>query len=79
MTQLRRATQLSPLALEPNGPSVVAIGGGHGLATVLEAALGYASEVAGIVTALSGPLSVKRFASSARMPDSRIALVSSST
>jgi len=50
VTGLRRATQLDPLELEPSGPSVVAIGGGHGLATVLEALLGYASEVTGIVT-----------------------------
>jgi uncharacterized cofD-like protein len=38
------------LQLAEDGPRVVAIGGGHGLAQALEAALSYASHVAAVVT-----------------------------
>ncbi|MEX1279849.1 MAG: 2-phospho-L-lactate transferase CofD family protein, partial [Acidimicrobiia bacterium] len=45
-------TQLFPalLGLEEDGPSVVAIGGGAGLAQVLVAAQTYAGEITGIVS-----------------------------
>lgn len=41
---------LDPLGLDLDGVSVVAIGGGHGLAQVLEAVLGYAGKIAAVVT-----------------------------
>lgn len=43
-------TQLQPLLLDPNGPRVVAIGGGHGQASALEAIQSYASSIAALVT-----------------------------
>lgn len=41
---------LSPFTLDPSGPKVVAIGGGHGLAAALEAVQLYASQITAIVT-----------------------------
>lgn len=43
-------TELAPLALNPEGPSVVAIGGGHGLAAALEAVQLYAGKVTAVVS-----------------------------
>lgn len=43
-------TALEPLLLDPDGPVVVAIGGGHGLAAALEAIQTYASNIAALVT-----------------------------
>ncbi|MCI0424533.1 MAG: uridine diphosphate-N-acetylglucosamine-binding protein YvcK [Actinobacteria bacterium] len=43
-------TQLEPLLLDPEGPAVVAIGGGHGQAAALEAIQTYAGEIAALVT-----------------------------
>lgn len=43
-------TALDPLLLDPNGPSVVAIGGGHGLAAALEAVQLYAGHVTAVVS-----------------------------
>lgn len=43
-------TALEPLLLDPHGPSVVALGGGHGLAAVLEAVQLYAGKVTAIVS-----------------------------
>ena len=43
-------TALEPLLLDPNGPSVVAIGGGHGQASVLEAIQTYAGSISALVT-----------------------------
>lgn len=43
-------TALEPLLLDPDGPAVAAIGGGHGLAAALEAIQTYASHVAALVT-----------------------------
>ena len=40
---------MEPLRLDPAGPRVVAIGGGHGLAACLQAAQSYASSVTAIV------------------------------
>jgi uncharacterized cofD-like protein len=43
------ATRLEEILLDPSGPKVVAIGGGHGLATTLEAVQAYASEITAVV------------------------------
>ena len=43
-------TALKPLLLDPTGPAVVAIGGGHGLAAALEAVQLYAGKVTAIVS-----------------------------
>ena len=43
-------TALEPLLLDPDGPVVVAIGGGHGLAAALEAIQTYASNISALVT-----------------------------
>jgi uncharacterized cofD-like protein len=52
MTQPELETQvdLSPFSLDPSGPRVVAIGGGHGLAAALEAAQAYASQITAVVS-----------------------------
>jgi uncharacterized cofD-like protein len=47
---LETQVDLSPFRLDPSGPKVVAIGGGHGLAAALEAAQAYASEITAIVS-----------------------------
>lgn len=43
-------TALEPLLLDPDGPVVAAIGGGHGLAAALEAIQTYASNISALVT-----------------------------
>jgi uncharacterized cofD-like protein len=43
-------TALAPLLLDPEGPSVVAVGGGHGQAAALEAIQCYAGEIAALVS-----------------------------
>lgn len=43
-------TAMQPLLLDPSGPSVVAIGGGHGQAAALEAIQCYASRIIALVT-----------------------------
>lgn len=43
-------TALEPLLLDPMGPSVVAIGGGHGQAAALEAIQTYAGSISALVT-----------------------------
>lgn len=43
------ATQLEEILLDPTGPKVVALGGGHGLAITLEAVQSYASEITAVV------------------------------
>jgi uncharacterized cofD-like protein len=43
-------TALEPLLLDPSGPKVVAIGGGHGQAAALEAIQCYASRISALVT-----------------------------
>ncbi|HKY48743.1 MAG TPA: 2-phospho-L-lactate transferase CofD family protein, partial [Acidimicrobiia bacterium] len=43
------ATRLEEILLDPSGPKVVAIGGGHGLAITLEAVQSYASEITAVV------------------------------
>lgn len=43
-------TALEPLLLDPDGPVVTAIGGGHGLSAVLEAIQTYASNISALVT-----------------------------
>lgn len=41
---------MEPLLLDPSGPKVVAVGGGHGQAAALEAIQCYASEITALVT-----------------------------
>ncbi|MGI9609970.1 MAG: gluconeogenesis factor YvcK family protein [Acidimicrobiia bacterium] len=41
---------LEPFLLDPDGPSVVAVGGGHGQASVLEAIQTYASDISALVS-----------------------------
>jgi uncharacterized cofD-like protein len=48
-TQTLPATRLEEILLDPLGPKVVAIGGGHGLAITLEAVQSYASEITAVV------------------------------
>lgn len=48
--ELELETALEPLLLDPEGPVVVAVGGGHGLAAALEAIQTYASEISALVT-----------------------------
>ena len=43
------ATRLEEILLDPAGPKVVAIGGGHGLSITLEAVQAYASEITAVV------------------------------
>lgn len=43
-------TALEPLLLDPEGPSVVAVGGGHGQASALEAIQTYAGDITALVT-----------------------------
>lgn len=43
-------TALEPLLLDPTGPAVVAIGGGHGQAAALEAIQTYAGSISALVT-----------------------------
>src|SRR5665811_1905495 len=50
VSDLETALEEQLLGLDPTGPRVVAIGGGHGLAAALEAVLSYASEITAIVT-----------------------------
>ncbi len=52
MTQPELATKLdlNPFRLDPAGPKVVAIGGGHGLAAALEAVQSYASHITAVVS-----------------------------
>lgn len=49
-TETETETALQPLLLDPAGPKVVAIGGGHGQAAALEAIQCYASQVTALVT-----------------------------
>lgn len=48
-SQVLPATRLEEILLDPSGPKVVAIGGGHGLAITLEAVQAYASEITAVV------------------------------
>jgi uncharacterized cofD-like protein len=43
------ATRLEEILLDPSGPKVVALGGGHGLSITLEAVQSYASEITAVV------------------------------
>lgn len=43
-------TALEPLLLDPEGPAVAAVGGGHGLAAALEAIQCYAGEISALVS-----------------------------
>ncbi|NIA25942.1 MAG: uridine diphosphate-N-acetylglucosamine-binding protein YvcK [Gammaproteobacteria bacterium] len=59
---------LDPLGLDIQGPNVVAIGGGHGLAQVLEAVQVYAGEIAAVVTVADDGGSSGRLTSSLPIP-----------
>lgn len=48
--ELETEVELLPFRLDPSGPKVVAIGGGHGLAAALESVQSYASEITAIVS-----------------------------
>jgi uncharacterized cofD-like protein len=48
--ELETEVAISPFRLDPAGPKVVAIGGGHGLAAALEAVQSYASEITAVVS-----------------------------
>lgn len=61
-------TALDPLGLDSAGPEVVAIGGGHGLAQVLEATLGYAGRITAVVTVSDDGGSSGRLQKARRIP-----------
>ncbi len=61
-------TALDPLDLDSAGPVVVAIGGGHGLAQVLEATLGYAGQITAVVTVSDDGGSSGRLQEALRIP-----------
>ena len=48
--ELETKVELLSFTLDPAGPKVVTIGGGHGLAAALEAAQSYASEITAVVS-----------------------------
>ncbi|MGH8952161.1 MAG: gluconeogenesis factor YvcK family protein [Acidimicrobiia bacterium] len=48
--KLQAETALAPLLLDPEGPIVVAVGGGHGQAAALEAIQCYAGEISALVS-----------------------------
>ena len=50
MTWLESEVATETVTLEMEGPAVVAIGGGHGLAQCLRALIGYAGLITAIVT-----------------------------
>lgn len=50
MNRPEPVAELAPLALDPDGPRVVAIGGGHGLAQALGAIQSYAGSIDAVVT-----------------------------
>ena len=50
VSELEASLEEQLLGLDPTGPRVVAIGGGHGLAAALQAVQAYASEITAIVT-----------------------------
>jgi len=59
---------LDPLGFDLQGPSVVAIGGGHGLAQVLEAVQLYAGSIAAVVTVADDGGSSGRLTSTLEIP-----------
>ncbi|MFZ0491812.1 MAG: uridine diphosphate-N-acetylglucosamine-binding protein YvcK [Acidimicrobiia bacterium] len=59
---------LDPLGVEMDGPRVVAIGGGHGLAQVLEAVQLYAGDISAIVTVADDGGSSGRLTSTLEIP-----------
>lgn len=50
LAELEAQLKQQLLDLDPDGPNVVAIGGGHGLAAALQAAQGYASSITAVVS-----------------------------
>lgn len=61
-------TDLDPFLLAPDGPAVVAIGGGHGLAAALEAVQLYAGRVTAIVSVADDGGSSGRLTEALRIP-----------
>ena len=61
-------TDLDPFLLAPDGPAVVAIGGGHGLAAALEAVQLYAGKVTAIVSVADDGGSSGRLTEALRIP-----------
>lgn len=61
-------TALEPLLLDPSGPAVVAIGGGHGLAAALEAIQLYAGSITAIVSVADDGGSSGRLTEAMEMP-----------
>lgn len=61
-------TAVQPLLLSPDGPSVVAIGGGHGLAAALEAVQLYAGKVTAVVSVADDGGSSGRLIQGMRIP-----------
>lgn len=61
-------TAAEPLLLSPEGPSVVAIGGGHGLAAALEAVQLYAGKVTAVVSVADDGGSSGRLIQGMRIP-----------
>jgi len=59
---------LDPLRLDMDGPRVVAIGGGHGLAQVLEAVQLYAGDISAVVTVADDGGSSGRLTSTMEIP-----------
>jgi len=68
MTTPETSLESELLQLTDDGPRVVAIGGGHGLAQALEAALSYASDVTAIVTVGDDGGSSGRLTSTLQIP-----------
>ncbi len=50
MTETQLGLETAVLGLDPQGPNVVALGGGHGLAAALEAVQCYAGAITGVVS-----------------------------
>ena len=61
-------TAVEPLLLSPDGPSVVAIGGGHGLSAALEAVQLYAGKVTAVVSVADDGGSSGRLIQGMRIP-----------
>lgn len=68
MTVLQVETELAPLQLDPDGPRVVAVGGGHGLAVTLQAVQTYAGSITAVVSVGDDGGSSGRLTSSLGIP-----------
>lgn len=66
--EVQPRTDLDPFLLAPDGPAVVAVGGGHGLAAALEAVQLYAGRVTAIVSVADDGGSSGRLIEALRIP-----------